>query len=175
MRPTLTITLLCAALSTLAAGCASHPQDGYAFGAATPEHVKSVYVPMFGNQSLHPGLEASLTENIIKQVQAATPMRVIQRADAADSTLTGAITDVQFRRLSLASSTGLVQEVAITLTVDFEWRDARTGDVLAARRRFSSSDSFVPSRPTGERLEVGQHAALQRMAQDIVAQMRSAW
>jgi hypothetical protein len=68
-----------------------------------------------------------------------------------------------------------VQEVAVTITVDFEWRDNRTGKVLAARRRFSSSDSFVPARPTGERMEVGQTAAAERVAHEIVGLMQDTW
>ena len=157
-------------------GCASDPHRGYAFTSREfPSGVRSVCVPVFGNVTMQPGVEARVTEAVIKQIQATTPMRVVQRADGADSTLAGVVTDVQMRRLSLASATGLVQEVALTVTVDFEWRDNRTGKVLAARKRFSASDSFVPARPTGERVYVGESAASERMARDIVGVMGSAW
>jgi hypothetical protein len=160
----------------LLASCASDPRRGYAFTTdAAPAGVRTVCVPVFANTTMEPGVEARLTEAVIKQVQATTSMRVVQRADRADSTLAGAVTDVQMRRLSLASGTGLVQEVAVTLTVDFEWRDNRTGEVLAARRRLVSSDSFVPARPTGERMELGQTAAAERVAQTIVGMMQSSW
>ncbi len=158
------------------AGCASDPHRGYAFTSRSlPAGVRTVSVPVFGNSTMQPGVEAQITEAVVKQIQATTPMRVVQRADGADSTLAGVVTDIQMRRLSLASGTGLVQEVAVTITVDFEWRDNRTGKVLAARRRFSSSDSFVPARPTGERMEVGQTAAAERVAHEIVGLMQDTW
>jgi hypothetical protein len=155
--------------------CSSDPRRGYAFGATTPEGVRTVAVPIFANQTLHTGVEAELTEAIIKQVQATTPVRVVQLGEHADTTLTGAITDVRMHRLSLASQTGLVQELALTLTIDFEWRDNRTGEVLAARRGFSTSESFIPSRPTGEPLERGMHGAVQRTARDVATFMGSSW
>lgn len=170
------VIAICAALGSIIAGCATDPHRGYSFATSTmPEGVRSVSVPVFGNTTMQPGVEAQLTEAIVKQVQATTPLRVVQRADGADSTLAGVVTDVQMHRLSLASGTGLVQEVALTLTVDFEWRDNRTGKVLAARRRFAATDTFLPARPTGERMEVGQTAATERMAQSIVGLMTDAW
>lgn len=170
------VIAVCATLGSILAGCATDPHRGYSFSSGTmPEGVRSVSVPVFGNTTMQPGVEAQLTEAIVKQVQATTPLRVVQRADGADSTLAGVVTDVQMHRLSLASGTGLVQEVALTLTVDFEWRDNRTGKVLAARRRFAATDTFLPARPTGERMEVGQTAATERMAQSIVGLMTDAW
>jgi hypothetical protein len=63
----------------------------------------------------------------------------------------------------------------VQITVDFEWRDNRSGEVLKARRNFSAADSFVPSRPSGERLELGENAAAQRLARDMVNELRGAW
>lgn len=170
------VLCILAGLSVWSASCASDPHRGYAFTSRSfPAGVHSVSVPVFGNTTMQPGVEAQLTEAIVKEVQAATPLRVVQSAEGADSTLAGVVTDLQMRRLSLASGTGLVQEVALTLTVDFEWRDNRTGKVLSARRRLSASDSFVPARPTGERMEVGQTAAAERMAHTIVGLMQESW
>jgi hypothetical protein len=47
--------------------------------------------------------------------------------------------------------------------------------VLVARKNFTSVDSFVPSRPTGERLATGENAAVQRLASDIVDTLRQSW
>ncbi len=44
----------------------------------------------------------------------------------------------------------------MTVTVDFEWRDNRTGKVLVSQRNFSATDTFVASRPSAERLEQGE-------------------
>ena len=65
--------------------------------------------------------------------------------------------------------------MAIELAVDFEWRDSRTGQVLASRKGMHALESFVPARPSSERLELGEHAAVQEMARAIVAELRSGW
>ena len=96
-------------------------------------------------------------------------------ASYSATTLTGTITDASLRNLSTNSKTGYVQEMAVELTVDFDWRDGRTGQYLASRRAFKSMEGFVPARPTNERIELGQHAVVQEMARQIVAELRSGW
>jgi hypothetical protein len=172
------VALLTACVASLPLGCATDPRDGYSTTPTYPAGVATVAVPIFRNTTPTPGLEQMLTEAVIKQIQSTTPMRVVQdsaRGSQADSTLTARITKAELRRLSVETSTGLVQEVAVLITVDFAWRDARTGKTLVERKNFTASDSFVPSRPTGERIELGQRGATQRLAQDIVHELRGAW
>jgi uncharacterized protein YaiE (UPF0345 family) len=154
--------------------CATDPRMGYAQTSTYDASVGSVSVPMFRNTTATPGIEQVLTDSIIKQLQGNTPMRVVQSGQAA-STLSGVITEVRMRRISANNVTGLVQELAVQITVDFEWRDNRSGKVLKARRNFSAADSFVASRPTGEALEQGENATVQRLARDIVSKLRGAW
>jgi hypothetical protein len=182
---------LIAAWALVLAACTGDPRDGYAFSSQRVAGVRTVEVPIFRNRTNAPGLEQELTEAVIKEVQASTDMRVVQgtgSGSAADSVLTGTITKAELRALSLREGTGLVQEVAIQLVVDFSWtrsgwradwdtgsQGRRDAGTLVARQNFASTDTFVPSRPTGERLEVGESAAIQRMAKAIVSEMRSAW
>jgi hypothetical protein len=131
-------------------------------------------VPIFTNPTFHRGVEVELTDAVIKEIQSSTPWKVTD-ASVAETTLSGSITDVRLRRLSTNRQSGLVQELAVVLTVDFDWKDARSGKVLTSRRSFNASETFVPTKPVGDRLEVGEHAAVQQMARDIVAELRSAW
>lgn len=156
------------------AGCSSDPTRGYSFSSTFPSDVRSVSVPVFENQTFQTGLEADITDAIIKEIQRATPMRVVQ-SETADSKLTGVLRSAELRRLSLDRQTGLVQEMALDLTVDFEWTDLRTGKSIVARRNFSSADTFVPSRQTGERIDIARTGASQRLARDLVNELRSAW
>ncbi len=158
----------------LLAGCSSDPSKGYSFASTYPAGVQTVVVPVFENVTFYPGLEVQLTEAVMKELQARSGLKVV-RASSADSRLSGTITDAQLRRLTLDKTTGLVQEQAFQVTVDFEWRDVRSGRVIMSRRNFAAADTFVPARPTGERIEVGEAGAVQRLARDIVAEMRSAW
>ncbi len=154
--------------------CASDPSEGYSFSSSHATNISTVHVPMFKNPTFHRGLEVELTDAIIKEIQQSTPWKVTSDA-VAETSLGGTITDVSMRRLSANRDSGLAQELAVSITVDFDWIDARTGKTLASRRSFSASETFVPSHPVGERLEVGEHAAIQQLARDIVAELRSGW
>lgn len=169
-------TVACCLLASIS-GCASDPRDGYAFTGAATEHkgaVGTVSVPMFTNKTFAVGIEQQLTEAIIKEIQANTTMKVV-RSSAAESVLVGTISKVDMRRLSLREGTGLVQEVAVQITIDFDWKRPGDRTSMVARKNFSGVDTFVPSRPTGERLEVGQYATIERLAKDVVRELRSAW
>lgn len=158
-------------------GCASDPRSGYSTSTTFPEDISTVSVPVFKNTSTTAGIEAGVTEAIIKELQRQSGMRVVsgEGGGGADSRLRGVITQVQLRKLSVRSGTGLVQELAYQITVDFDWKDERTGKVLVSRREFTATDTFVPATGVGERIEVGLNATTQRLARDIVNEMRSAW
>jgi hypothetical protein len=166
---------LLAALPGVLGACASDRREGYAIATAPAFNISSVFVPVFRNRTLSTGTESLLTEALMKQLQARTGMRVVSSEALAQSVLRGEVTNVEMRRLSLDSTTGLVQEVALVVTVDYTWTDTQTGKVLVARKNFTSVDSFVPSRPTGEKLATGENAAVQRLAADIVDTMRGGW
>jgi hypothetical protein len=128
---------------------------------------------MFGNKTFMHGIETDLTDAVIKEIQRHTGWSVTN-AGGAETTLTGTITSADLKYLSLSGTTGLVQEQAVELTIDFEWRDA-SGKTLSARRNFKALESFVPQRGVGERVELAEHAAVQELARAIVGELRSAW
>jgi hypothetical protein len=166
--------LLCCLAAVLLCSCASNPSQGYSFSSTYPKNIKTVSVPVFDNYTFNPGLEVSLTEAVIKELQRSSGIRVTT-GEAADSRLHGVITKVQMRRLTVEHTTALVQEEAVNVTVDFQWKDNHTGKTLVERKGFAAADTFFPSRPIAERIEVGQEAAIQRLARDIVSEMRSGW
>ncbi|MBC7771336.1 MAG: hypothetical protein H7210_02460 [Pyrinomonadaceae bacterium] len=155
-------------------GCASDPNDGYAFTSAHDSGITSVYVPTFRNNTYTHGIEVDLTDAIIKEIKATTPWRVASESDA-QTMLTGSIVDARIQPLSLGRNTGLVQEQAVTMVIQFDFKDVRTGKMLTSRRNFSSTEAFVPAYGVQERLEVGQHATVQDLARSVVAELRSGW
>ena len=102
------------------------------------------------------------------------PWRVVSPSDA-DTVLRGSITDAALRKLTTSGDTGLVQEMAYQLTVTFEWKDNGSGEVLVARSNFRAGESFVPAQSAGERIETGRFAAVDQLASDIVAELRTSW
>jgi len=168
------LTLLWVVLGSLLAACASDPSRGYSFAPTYEDDVRTVAVPVFDNQTFSHGVEFRLTEAIIKEIRLATPWRVVNPG-TSDTTIEGRVVESELRRVTTRRATGLVQEQALVLTVDFDWMDNRTGETLVSRRRFSVAETFSPARPVQERLETGEFGATQRLAHDIVSELRSKW
>lgn len=154
--------------------CASDPREGYSFSSTFRSDVESISLPIFGNTTYAQGIEVELTEALASELRKQTRWKIVQE-QTAHTTLRGTITGSELRKLSTARDTGLVEELGVSLTVDFEWKDNRTGKVLVARRAFSATEAFAPARGLGERIEIGQHAAVQELARGIVAEMRGGW
>lgn len=147
---------------------------GYSTQELFPERYASVAVPIFDNRTFYRGVEFDLTEAVIKELEQRTPYKALD-AGVADTLLTATVTRVSTRRLSRTRSAGLPQEVEVTVTINFEWTDQRSGEVLVSRKGFSAVGRYVPTQPVGERFEVGQHAAVQRLARDTVSALRGGW
>ncbi len=166
----LTLSLIIASL----AACASDPSTGYAFARLHDDAVTSVAVPIFQNHTFDQGIGAELAEAVTKEIQRRTKW-VVTSPDHADRVLDGTITRSTQSLLAVDRETGLGQQLAVVITIDFRFSNARTGDVLLARQNFSASDFYAPSIEAGERRAVGRHGAINRLAQDIVAELQAAW
>lgn len=162
------------AASTSMQGCSTDPTRGYSFGSVYDESIQSVAIPIFKNETTSRGLEVQLTESLIKELQSRTPWHIAP-TDHADTTLVGVITSTRLSVLSDDPQTGLVQEQAVRITIRFEWRDNRSGDILLARDQYSAAAVFSPARNVGDRLEVGQRSAIEELAHDVINDMRSSW
>lgn len=166
--------LASAALAVLLGGCASDPAEGYSFARTHDPTVRSVAVPIFENLSEQPGMEALLTEAVIKRIQARTGWRVTS-PDLADTTLTGSISSSRYNQLSRTRGVGLAQELSYRLTVDIDWRDARSGETLVSRRGMSATSTFIADIRVGERRDVGEFGAIEELADAIVDELQSRW
>lgn len=153
------------------ASCSSDPREGYAFNAAYDSGIRSVAVPVFDNQTFSLEAPIEVTESIIKELQRVTPWAVTA-SDRADTILRGVVTRVDMRKLAQDPNSGFIQETSITVTIDFDWIDSRSGKTLLSRRNYTGTDTFTPTRGTDERIEVGQRGAIQRLAADVVGEMR---
>lgn len=175
MRCVLIVLLLAAA-----PGCSGYttqttfgPGAGGVERAAGPAAaIRSVDVPIFENKTLYTGLERDLTDALIKELQTRTPWR-IGGAGNADTLLTGTIVEVEKTRLSNQVGSGLAQDLILSITVDFQWKNRRTGEILVERRSFRGGDWYTPSRPVGERTDLAEFAASAELARDIVSTLRS--
>jgi len=172
------VSLLTAALLLLA-GCAHHEEadarprsGGYHWGLKYPEGIHTVAVPIFTTKDFHRGVEFQLTDALVKQIEAFTPYKVVDR-DKADTLLEGEIVSITPMVQSYSAQTNTPQEMEYQLTVNFTWKEIRTGRVLVRRTNYRQTTVYYPT--LGEASYVGSQTATEKLAASIVHEMEAPW
>ena len=148
------------------------PERGYRWQSLYRQDVQTVAVPIFTNKSFSRGTEFKLSRAVVQQLEARTPYKVVDRS-RADTILEGEITNVHINPTSLSPRTVLPQEQLMTVTVNFLWKDLRTGRILAQRSAFDQSVAYYPS--LGEGSTHGELDAVDRLAIGIVQELQAEW
>lgn len=178
IRPATVTASAWAALAIVIAallGCADGAGPfGYHSEPPFSTDVATVAVPIFENQTFERGVEYELTEALIKEIELRTPYKVV-REGTADTVIEGEVVSANRRLFSRTPDAAMPQEAQFAVTARFQWKDLRSGEVLARRGRISGSGEYVPTRAAGETYETAQHGAVSELARDIVAVMRSDW
>jgi hypothetical protein len=164
-------------LSLFLVGCGytqqgDEPSGGYQWRSLYREDVKTVAVPIFANKDYVQGVEFALTKAIINQIEAHTPYKVVPR-ERADTILEGEITSVKRDVISEDTHTAIPQEELYIVTVDFTWKDMRSGRMLVERRNFEQTSTYYPT--LGEGRFVGQQQSVEKLATGIVEQLQADW
>ena len=147
---------------------------GWKAGSTLPGKYRSIAVPVFQNASYDRQVGYQLTEALQKRLQQSSPYAIVGEG-TADTVLRGKVTRVDLKQISQSLGTGLTEELGCTVTIDWEWIDMRTGKPIIARNGFASSGMAVASRPQAEPLDLARYQAVQRLADDIVANMQADW
>lgn len=146
---------------------------GYTATELYPTQYTTITVPNFENRSNDRDVEFTLREALIKEIEQRTPYKAISGTGLADTQLLGTVVRVDQTLISRDATAGLPQEIEITITVDVEWKDLRTGDIIRGYRGLSAAGQFVPNRTVGEFSDDGVRLAVSRLASDIVSRMRA--
>ena len=178
-RTTISLALVACAL-LLAAGCgykgggggADDDEGGYQWSSLYRQDVRTVAVPIFTTTSFDRGVEFNLSEAVVKQIEATTPYKVVPRA-RADTILEGQVTDVAVNVISTDPNSAIPQEQMLGLTIDFIWKDLRTGRILVERRGFEQTATYYPT--LGEGRFVGRQQAVEKLAAGIVQELQADW
>ena len=156
------------AVVLVAGGC------GYSSESVYPDNVRTVSVPVFENATGESEFEFFLTEALKKEIEARTPYKVTGSA-GADTIIHGRIHRVERRLLSRQVRAGLPQELEVAVTLDFEWKDQRSGEMIRQRHGFTRVGRFIAAGPVAERDASGLMQASDRIAEAIVATMSLDW
>jgi len=174
-RPLIIFSL--AAICLAGTGCGYDSEQttevaGYQWRSLYPANVRTVAVPTFTTKAFQRGYEFQITSALIHHIEAFTPYKVVSR-DRADTILEGEVVSVHDDPISISPNTATPQQQLLEITVDFTWKDLRTGKILAERRNFEQTESYYPT--LGEGSWVGEQTAAEQLAAGIVHEMEAPW
>ncbi len=145
---------------------------GYSSRPPYNTSVSTVAVPIFTNKTFRREWEFRLTEALDKNIESRTPYKLAEQSKA-DTVLTGEIVDIREDVLTRQFGVNLPRETQLTIVVDFQWKDLRTGKVLVERKQFNRSATEIPE--IGEHVADAEQAAVENLARAIVDQMQKDW
>jgi len=160
------VPVLCAA-AVLVAGC------GYSMQPLHRSDVRTVAVPIFSSKEFRREIEFDLTRQIVKFIELRTPYKVVHDRKRADTELRGEVTRLYAPVLTEDTDTDLPQDVQVTITCWFEWKDLRTGEVLKRRERITGAATYAGA--IGETQDSATVEATRRLAERIVEAMEKDW
>jgi hypothetical protein len=162
-------------LTLLFLGCASLAGCNYTSKPPFRTDIHTVGLRPIDNRELgYPGVEFDLTEALKKTIEAHSPYKVTS-VEGADTILQCTITTIRQSTLVYSVNGGVPQELEMRIAVDYQWTNVRTGQVLADAKGLAAVGRYVPTLPIAETASVGQHQAVQLLADKMVSAMRSGW
>ena len=94
-----------------------------------PSEIHSVAIPIFGNRTTETGMESVVTEGLVEKFVSSKRLPVTTQS-SADALLTGTIVTFTTFPVAVSSSNQFSTEFRATLTLEFTFKDQKTGKVL---------------------------------------------
>jgi len=168
MRRAWLLTVGLVVITAVAGGC-----GGYSVGTLLPEHIKTIAVPVFVNETDEPNLEIQATNAVINGLATDGTLRVVPD-DEADVVLTVRI--IKYERKAIRY-TGATQpaEYRVTVTVLATLHDTREGTDLWTDNRLSGSTEFIVRAGLPASEARARPEALEDLAHDVVEHIVEGW
>lgn len=144
---------------------------GYSSKSLLRSNVRSIYIPIFDNNTFRRGYEFDLTKAVRDQILLRTGLHVVDK-DEADSILLGQIISVDENVLIEDRDDNIV-ESRVFVAIDIRWVDTRTGRTIVERKNIKRPTEFIVRR--NETLTSSSNEAFVKVAQSIVDAMEEDW
>ena len=147
-----------------AAGC------GYSLRGTLPQHLKTVGVPIFSNQTAEPAIEGFITRAVVEAFSTNGRLRVVRPEDA-DAILTGSIIAYSVFPIAFDPNATIVL-YRVVVTINLTFRDVRANTVLWQQTGLTEQEDFhvlgQVSQTIAQEQSVLQQAAVE-IGRNIVA------
>jgi hypothetical protein len=144
---------------------------GYSSKSLIRSNVRSIYIPIFDNNTFRRGYEFDLTKAVRDQILMRTRLHLVDK-DEADSILFGKIISFDENVLIVNSHDNIV-ESRTSVRIEIRWVDKRTGRVIVERKNIAKPAEFITQR--NETLTSSKNEALVNVARGIVDTLEEDW
>ena len=146
----------------LSGGCGYHFTGS---GAKLPAGVRSVAIPIFGNQTLQTGIETDLTGALVDRFVSARQLTLTSQNEA-DAVLSGTVKSFIISPAAVTLATQAATEYRATLTIEATFKRQQDGQVLWKGEMSEWRNYAVASDPAAT--EANKKDAI-RQASDLLA------
>ncbi len=159
-----------ALLLAAAAGC------GYTVRSALPSHLKTLAIPVFGNNTVEFGLADDITQSLVNGFLSDGRLRIVQERDA-NAVLRGTVAAYKNQVFGYTSTERATQyEIVLTVQVTFrdlvKNRDLWKEDALTVRTTYNVV--AVGSEPPRTEPD-GRREVIQKLSEQIVSRTVQGW
>jgi hypothetical protein len=108
--------------------------------------IRTVYVPIFKNETFYKNLEFELTKAVIREIEEKTPYKVVSCCEEADTELLGKIVNFN-KTVLITNQLNEIRDGQTMLSVEILWRDLRPGygdSILSRQGRAPLPDPLAP-------------------------------
>jgi len=137
-----------------------------------PSHLKTVAVPLFGNDTLEYGVDKTLTDAVVGELIDDNSLSVVD-LDAADSVVEGAILSYDENVYGYDQEGG-VREYRVKFRANVVFRDIGKDEVFWEEQMVGWATYAVSGDETKTEQEA-QDEAISKLAEDIVSRMVRGW
>jgi len=127
--------LVCVAVSVGLCGCK------YSTGNLLRDDIRTVYIPVFKNDTFFRGLEVELTRAVVNEIKLHTRMRIAPR-DEADSVIEGELVEFEQRSVIRNEDDEIVLK-RLAARVRFRWVDNLTLQDIVPSRTVSETETVA--------------------------------
>jgi hypothetical protein len=167
-----------AALGVLAAGI-SATSCGYALagrGSFLPDYIKTLGIPMFGNNTPYQSVEQLFTQKVRLEFQSSRRYTVVPSDEGVDGVVRGEIQSIGLQPVSL-NDAQLASRFRVTVVVKVKFDDVKNQKTLWENPALSFSDEYELASPTGGDVSAfvgNERVAMDRMSSDFARSVVSA-
>ncbi len=144
----------------------------YSFKGALPSYLKTIYIPLFDDQTAWPGLQEEMTNKVIDTFIRDNTLKVVDSEENADLILKGKILSINEERAAITQQE-TVKEVKLWVNVQVECLNTHTNKPLWKDqvRNFG----LISGAGTLEERNAAISSAVDEIVQDILNNTIAAW